>query len=349
MTCRLPAAEGMRIDTQNVAGTRKFDLLRVADWFFPEGLNHHELFAGVPGLQGTLQVFARRVTGLGRLPKERAGAHEARRGGGRRDVDALVVGAGPAGMAVSLELTKRGRNVEVIDDNLRWGGSARVLAMVGEGTPWERLIDAFGEAVAAGRVMARVRTTAAGIYGDDILVAGEAGVEVLSARTLVLAPGANDGVLAFEGNDVPGVMSAHAAGRLASLGVAPGKRLLVSVAEGAGGFADAVARAFPAAIVLRSVPLRAVGSTRVRAAVLLAADGPRRVPCDALLIDAPRAPAYELCAQAGAALVHEERGFVVRAGGGKIRDGVFAVGEVVGTPLQSEAIAREAGVVAQRA
>jgi sarcosine oxidase subunit alpha len=66
---------------------------------------------------------------------------------------------------------------------------------------------------------------------------------------------------------------------------------------------------------------------------------------DALLVDAPRAPAYELCAQAGASLVHEPRGFVVR--GGKFRDGFFAVGEVAGTPLDANRILEEAEAVAR--
>ena len=35
--------------------------------------------------------------------------------------------------------------------------------------------------------------------------------------------------------------------------------------------------------------------------------GERTLPCDLLVIDAPRAPAYELCAQAGAELRHEPR------------------------------------------
>jgi pyruvate/2-oxoglutarate dehydrogenase complex dihydrolipoamide dehydrogenase (E3) component len=59
----------------------------------------------------------------------------------------------------------------------------------------------------------------------------------------------------------------------------------------------------------------------------------KRLKADAVLIDAPRAPAYELCEQAGAKLRHEPRGFVPVADRGKLRDGVFAVGEVVGTPF----------------
>src|SRR5665213_578775 len=44
MTCRIPARAKMEIVTQNKLGTRDLDLLRLTDWFFPRGLNHHELF-----------------------------------------------------------------------------------------------------------------------------------------------------------------------------------------------------------------------------------------------------------------------------------------------------------------
>src|SRR5947207_323758 len=106
MTCRVPAADGMCIETQNVVGTRELDLLRAADWFFPEGMNHHELLAGVPGVSRVMQGLARRVAGLGTLPG----------GGGesapdvpvppaiRRQVDAIVIGAGPFGIAAAVEL-----------------------------------------------------------------------------------------------------------------------------------------------------------------------------------------------------------------------------------------------------
>src|ERR1700758_3621289 len=83
MTCRVTAADGMRVETQNVVGSRDMDLLRMADWFFPEGMNHHELFAGVPGVQRVMQAFARRVAGLGKLPGP-AAAGRAAGGGGTR-------------------------------------------------------------------------------------------------------------------------------------------------------------------------------------------------------------------------------------------------------------------------
>jgi pyruvate/2-oxoglutarate dehydrogenase complex dihydrolipoamide dehydrogenase (E3) component len=80
----------------------------------------------------------------------------------------------------------------------------------------------------------------------------------------------------------------------------------------------------------------------VKEVTVVDAEGERRIRCDALLVDAPRAPAYELCAQAGAELGHEPRGFVVRVPkGGQIRPGVLAVGEVVGTPLEVAQVVEE--------
>jgi sarcosine oxidase subunit alpha len=337
MTCRVAAAEGMRIETQNVIGSRDTDLLRMADWFFPEGMNHHELLAGVPGVQRVMQAFARRVAGLGRLPAEMVAPRPAT----RREVDVLVVGAGASGMASALELARRGRRVEVVDDGLAWGGSLRALAAPAR-VAWEPLLGAFGEAVAGVQVSLRLETTAAGIYANDVLVGGPEGIEVVTARTLVLAPGAHDGVLAFEGNDVPGVMSARAAGWLLAHGTTAGQRMLVTVTDGGGPFGEALAGAQGDVELVRGVPTRVRGSGRVKEVTVVDAEGERRIRCDALLVDAPRAPAYELCAQAGAELGHEPRGFVVRVPkGGQIRPGVLAVGEVVGTPLEVAQVVEE--------
>jgi sarcosine oxidase subunit alpha len=345
MTCRVPAAEGLRVETQNVAGSRETDLLRVADWFFPEGMNHHELLAGVPGAGRVMQALARQVAGLGRLPGLPAGPVRAR----RREVDVLVVGAGPSGMAAALELQARGRRVEVVDDDLAPGGSLAGLA--GDaGRPWGPLLRALTAAATQGRMAVRSRTTAAGIYGDDVLLASGAGVEIVTSRTLVLAPGAHDAAPAFEGNDLPGVVSARAAGRLLGCGVLLGARVVVSVLPGGGPFGAAYAAARPGVRLVEGVPVRARGSARVRGVTIATAGGERDFGCDALVIDGPRAPAYEVCAQAGAELAHEGRGFVVRtAGGGRVRDGVFACGEAVGTPLDPTLVAREAAAVAEAA
>jgi NADPH-dependent 2,4-dienoyl-CoA reductase/sulfur reductase-like enzyme len=347
MTCRTPAADGMCIETQNVVGLRKTDLLRVTDWFFPEGMNHHELAAGVPGLEGVTKALARRVAGSGRLPTRTTALAEA----SRREVDALVVGAGPAGIAAATELARRGRAVEVVEDDLEWGGSMRALLLQeGAGahsTAWDELTRDFARALTRD-VRIRLRTTAAGIYGTDILLISEdpaacPRVSVVTARTLVLAPGAHDGAVAFEGNDVPAILSARAACRLLAAGVAPGRRPVVISTGGGTLFGRVYARARPEAVFVEGRPVSVRGGTRVAEVMIDAGDGQRRLSCDLLLIDAPLAPSYELCVQAGARVEHGDRGYLVRTGpNGEIRPGTYAVGQAVGTPLEPGALRAEA-------
>ncbi len=332
MTCLTPAREGMIVEAQNTLGSRETDLLRVTDWFFPKGMNHHELFAGVPGVQQLMQTFARRVAGLGRIPEEKSEV----RGAQRRSIDALVVGAGPSGMLSAMALASKGRDVEVVDDALEAGGGARAA--------FDAKLDAiatkfaeYTQKNAKTRVKLRLRTTAAGIYGDDVLVVGE-GAEVVTAKTLVLATGAHDGVLAFEGNDVPGVMSARAGAWLLRHGVDLGARVVVAIAAGGGPFGEAFARESKSEVtVVRGEPTAVSGSSRVKRVTF----GKKEIAASALLVDAPRAPAYELAEQAGAKLVHEPRGYVVRAERGCVRDGVFVVGELVGTKLDADAMRAE--------
>ncbi len=347
MTCMVPAAEGTTVKTQNTLGSREMDLLRMTDWFFPNGMNHHELFAGVPGLQGIMQSFARRVAGLGKLPAEVSPA----RGATRREADVVVVGSGAAGMAIAARAAQAGRSVELIDDALAPGGTLNALS--GEdAAPWAPLRARFRSHAGSGAVRVRPSTTAAAIYGDDLLVVGAPGAEVVHARALVLAPGAHDGVLAFEGNDLPGVMSARAAAWLLARGVAAGERIVVCLDEQASGasgvgaaFVNAAVRAKLAVEVVRGAPVRADGTARVRAVVVAEGGRERRIKGDTLVVDAPRAPAYELCEQAGARLVHAPRGFVPQVESGCIREGVFALGEVTGAPLEPHVIETQADAV----
>jgi sarcosine oxidase subunit alpha len=239
----------------------------------------------------------------------------------------------------------------VIDDALEPGGTLRALPPE-EAAAWKPLVARFEQHRAAKAIALRLETTAAALYGDDLLVAGPDGAEVLTARALVLAPGAHDAVLPFEGNDLPGIFSARAAGWMLAHGVLPGDRVVVCVAPGADPLGEAVARALsrqaeeaPSTFeveVVHGEPLAAEGSARFKGLRVNTAAGEQRVKGDALVVHAPRAPAYELCEQAGASLIHEPRGFVPAVARGKIRDGVFALGEVTGTPLDPRAFAAAA-------
>ncbi|MGQ0505743.1 MAG: (2Fe-2S)-binding protein, partial [Myxococcaceae bacterium] len=47
-TCRTPVREGMRVERQNAFPSAKVDVFASIDWVFPRGMDHHEMFAGVP-------------------------------------------------------------------------------------------------------------------------------------------------------------------------------------------------------------------------------------------------------------------------------------------------------------
>lgn len=346
MTCLVPAEEGMTVVSQNRIGPRDADLLRMTDWFFPDGMNHHELFAGIPGIQTIMQGFARRVAGLGKLPLETTPPRKA----ARRAGDVVVVGAGPSGMAVAARLARAGRAVEVLDDQLAPGGGVTALAKEDAGT-FAPIRAAFDAGVASGSIRLRSQTTAGAVYGRDLLVAGEEGAEIVEARALVLACGAHDGALAFEGNDVPNVMSARAAGWLLSRGVLVGSRIAVVVPSGGGPFGESFARAARShaeVTVLHGDPLAIHGSNYAKGIRVRTAKGEREVDADVVLIDAPRSPAFELCQQAGASVMHEPRGFVVRSDDGRIADGIWTTGEVCGVPFDPEALDAHAALVARQ-
>ena len=340
MTCLIPAAEGLVVTSQNTLGGRELDLLRMTDWFFPDGMNHHELFAGVPGVQSAMQLFARRVAGLGRLPDAMRSPSRAR----RRELDVLVVGAGAAGMAMATAAAAKGHAVEVVDDGLALGGGTRGLSR-SDDAGLTAIRDRFDRSVKEGRVVVRSRTVAAGFFGRELLVVSEegaGGTEVLEPASVVIAVGAHDGVIPFENNDLPGVMSARAACLLTALGVSLGRRAVLLAAPGprAAGelaFGDAFERAMaadPKARVTRVTDVvRAKGGLQVKAVVVREDGRERSLPADVLVVDAPRAPAYELCEQAGARLAHSSAGYVPRLDRGRIAEGVWAIGEVTGALL----------------
>jgi sarcosine oxidase, subunit alpha len=339
MTCLVPARDGMVIETQNVVGTRNVDLLRVTDWFFPDGMDHHHFLAGVPGLSGVMQHIARRVAGLGTMPTRARGVS----GGKRTTCDALVVGAGPSGTSAASALARSGLSVVLVDDGLAVGGSARALG----GEALARL----AAAAPLGGVRVLARTTAAGIYGGEALLAGPEGAELCRPRALLLATGAHDAAPLFEGNDVPGVFSARAAAQMAAAGVSIGQRIIVT---GDGPYADALCRHLDGEASVTRAPagsvVRIEGATRVGGVVLHVGNGYRRQRADAVAVDAPPSPAYELCEQAGgSAIWRGEQGFVPRAdAAGRLEGatGAWVLGEARGVACSLETLIDEGAAVA---
>ncbi|PZX14486.1 sarcosine oxidase subunit alpha [Palleronia aestuarii] len=166
----------------------------------------------------------RRAAGLGRAPTEVDPDHYASR---YAHVDVLVAGAGPAGIAAALAAARSGASVMLVDENSEIGGS--LLSEPGVeigGTPaWDWLADAAAELEALG-VQVLPRTIAMGYYHQNMVGLCQRVTDHLDtvpanaprermwrvrAARVVLAQGAQEKPLVFDGNDRPGVMLAGAA------------------------------------------------------------------------------------------------------------------------------------------
>jgi sarcosine oxidase subunit alpha len=322
MTCLRPARGGERIETQNVVGSRRADLLRVTDWFFPDGIDHHHLMAGVPGVQEVMQGFARKLAGLGRLPTEATEAAEAAPAqvGKWLDVDVLVVGGGIAGCTAAAALAAAGKRVALVDDGLS-ASTAVGAFQTGQHRP------PFGQ----------------------VLVAGPEGGRVVRADALVVAAGAHDTVLEVPNNDLPGVFSARALARVVAAGVLPEGRVAL---VGEGFWARALVAMLGEEALLRVgeddlVAIR--GTSRVRSVEIRAArKETRREEVALVAVDGHGAPAFELAAQAGAEVLWQAPiGYVPqRDAEGRAADGVWVTGECAGMPFVPEALVEDARRVA---
>jgi sarcosine oxidase subunit alpha len=340
MTCLHPATGGERVETQNVLGSRETDLLRLTDWFFPRGIDHHHLLASVPGFSEVMQGFARKIAGLGRLPS----AVEPRHAAERLATDVLVIGGGPAGIATASHLARRELRVVLVDDGVARGGSLRALADGGE---------AFLAAHALDRVTQLSPLTALGVYDGEVLLASHDAAKLARARAIVFASGAHDPTLAVSNNDLPGVLSARALCRLLTHGVAP-KGLVAIVAPDRDPWGDELVRRLgPAALQVNPSALEALhGSARVQAISLRGPDGPRKIKVDAVAIGGDGAPSFELAEQAGAPVQQSPAGYrILTSADGRVASSgtgprLYAVGEVTGAAFDLDALAQQAAVVA---
>lgn len=332
MTCREPVREGLKVETQNVLGTAKIDLLAATDWFFPEGLDHHHMFTRFAPVNKLMQKVARRIAGVGKLPSrvvEPVAPTVA-------EVDVLVIGAGSSGIQAANAAAKHGASV-LLAEALDVGGRAMLTGDE---------VRALGPPVQVhhGAVVAIFDEKPVGFVqppqSDEVrrwaLLEDGDGLLRVHPRALVIATGRTESVVPVPANDRPGVLTPRAVLRLLRHDAIRDWRV---VALGEGELLDHALHA------LRDAGCEVVGPFPPDHAELEGRPQVRRVrigdvehECDAVVVSGPSSAAYALARQAGAELGFDGEGFVVRADseGRTTAQRVFAVGSCASGEVDPE-------------
>ncbi len=305
MTCRIPARHGLSCATQNVVGSAEHDLLAVTDFLFPAGLDHHEMFTWSKPANRTMQLVAREIAGVGTLPDEA----EPPRPVERRSVDVLVIGAGLAGATIAQRAAERGLRTLVLDE-----GALDEGALDGDTTR-------AGAAAAARRAGAELRfgTSALGVFGETdgrrvVLADGALGALTVLPSVIVIAQGRAETGAGFEGNDLPGIVTASGAAALLEAGVLVGEDVVLAHHPREAAWAGRIAaRLREAGARVVEVEERALRRARGRSGVRGVETDRGELSCDALVLASRRGPITELGQQAGAKVRWDGEVFVLEA------------------------------------
>jgi sarcosine oxidase subunit alpha len=212
-------------------------------------------------------------------------------------VDLLVVGGGLAGLKAALEAARAGRQVWLVEGDALFGGALFGTEAAGLRAEAARLV---AELATLPNVTCKTRTLAVGYHDHNLVSLVERLTDHLPedarrgprqrlwkvrAAEVVLATGAIERPLVSDGNDLPGVMLASAAGLyLERQAVAPGRRVVLATNnDRAWGVALALADA--------GVAVEAILDARTEAEPALLAAHPLRLPAHVRRVQPGRPPA----------------------------------------------------------
>lgn len=235
--------EGLEAASQNRWPSLRHDVGAINDRLsplFPAGFYNKTFMWPRSFWERVYEPAIRRMAGLGEPPTDPDPDHYAAT---YAHCDLLIVGAGPAGIAAALAAIGTHRRIILVDDQDEPGGGA-----LSDPAQWPWLTKSLAALAAAGVTML-CRTTAFGYYHDNFIGAVERLTDHLAApgdgareklwriraAEVVLAQGAIERPLVFDGNDTPGVMLASAARTFAYRhGVAVGRRVALMAAHDSG-------------------------------------------------------------------------------------------------------------------
>ena len=236
----IPLRNGLRARSQNCWPGPGFDLgavLGLAAPLLSAGF-YYKTFLKPAGAWRLYEKAIRRLAGLGPAPD----AHDPAAYGVRHThCELLIVGGGPAGLAVARAFAQKGLRVILLEERGHLGGSLRCEDAQIAGMPAADWLAQSEAALASAEGIKLLRHCRAFAYQDQNLVLALedcAGADSdapwrqrlwkIRARKIVLATGAQERPLVFPGNDRPGIMLAAAARHyLAGCGIRLGRRAAI--------------------------------------------------------------------------------------------------------------------------
>lgn len=239
--CRATTLElfdGLQAQSQNRWPSLAFDLLAVNQLFAPiltAGFYYKTFMWPRAFWERVYEPLIRRAAGLGRLSMEPDPSRYERDHG---FCDLLIVGGGPAGLAAALTAGRAGLRVILADEDGRLGG--RLLSerhMIDDRTGADWAAHAAAELASLDNVRLLPRTTIVGAFDGFHYEAVERLADhrppqsdtirqrswTIVARRALLAAGATERMIAFGGNDRPGIMLSSAASTYCNRFAAIGK------------------------------------------------------------------------------------------------------------------------------
>ncbi|XOQ43664.1 MAG: 4Fe-4S ferredoxin-type domain-containing protein [Clostridium sp.] len=148
--------------------------------------------------------------------------------------DLIIIGAGPAGLSAAIEASKYGMSVAVFDENAKPGGQLfkQIHKFFGSKKHKARIRGfQIGEQLLreADKVKVELNSSVVGIYpGKEVVVRRGDGICHYRADSIIVATGATENMVPFDGWTLPGVIGAGAAQTMMNLhGVKPGEKILM--------------------------------------------------------------------------------------------------------------------------
>ena len=241
--------DGLEATSQNKWPSLKVDVGEVNDKlhkFFAAGFYYKTFMWPKSFWDRVYEPFIRSAAGLGVSPTEIDPDTYASR---YLHCDLLIVGAGSAGLGAALTAARSGAHVVLVDENVELGGS--LLCEDGieiDGRAASDWVEAARDELAEmDNVRALTRTTAIGYYHENMVALAQKLTDHLAqvpehaprermwrvrAKQVVLAQGALERPLMFDGNDRPGVMLAGSAQTyLHKYGVLVGRNVAIATSH----------------------------------------------------------------------------------------------------------------------